>query len=74
MSMTTESLLAFCALPDNATTREYVEARRGILEKMEQVCAWDAGVAPLPDGVLTDSVMPAVWPKRGAFSDSMGEG
>lgn len=56
--MTTEDLLAFCCLPDTPDTREYVEQRRGVLEKMQQVCDWDKGLCPLPDGVLVDKRMP----------------
>lgn len=68
MGMTTEDLLAFAVLPDTPEAREYVEARRGVFEKMEAICAWDRGEGPLPDGVLVDAEMPRVWPKRGAFS------
>lgn len=66
--MTTEQLLEFCALPDTAKTREYVEARRGLLEKMQAVCDWDKGLCPLPDGVMVDTEMPRAFPKRGIES------
>ena len=66
--MTTEELLEFCALPDTENTRKYVEDRRGILEKMQEVCDWDKGLCPLPEGVLVDTAMPAAYPKRGVYS------
>ena len=68
--MTDEELLAFCALEDTPNAREYISQNREILEKMEQVCAWDAGVAPRPDGVLVDYEMPRAWPKRGVISSA----
>lgn len=55
MAMTTEDLLAFCGLPDTPKAREYVDAKRGLLEKMEAVCAWDRGEGPLPPGVMIDT-------------------
>ena len=66
--MTTEQILEFCNLADTEKTRAYVEARRGLFEKMQQVCDWDKGVAPLPQGVLVDCEMPRAWPKRGIIS------
>jgi hypothetical protein len=56
--MTTEELLAFCALPDTEKARAYVESRRALFEKMQEVCDWDKGLCPLPDGVLVDTKMP----------------
>lgn len=66
--MNTDQLLEFCALPDTEKTRAYVEERRGILEKMQEVCDWDKGLCPLPDGVLVDTQMPRAYPKPGVYS------
>lgn len=66
--MTTEQLLEFCALPDTEQTRKYVEARRGLLEMMQEVCDWDKGLCPLPEGVMVDTEMP----RTGSFKERVG--
>lgn len=70
--MTVEQLLEFCALPNTAKAREYVEARRDLLEKMQVVCDWDKGLCPLPKSVMVDTEMPRAFPKRGIESKEDG--
>ncbi len=57
--MTDEELAGFlCLTPEEAKIiiPTLTPEKRAVFDKMLDICMWDAGMIPLPDGVLVDTV------------------